>query len=940
MRKFLKDYRFEFGDDELDSLIHLLAGAQAQRFAGGMARTEEVTRSTTLVVLSHLSAEVTEKLVGTGIDWVRFQESIGLPVDQSITPKKVRDVNLNRHLEAAIIRYDAENQPPHRLTPELLATVITEHMLQDPEAGQLAHRFKEFGADFARLPLAFPIPDEPDPPRSMRRVAWLCQYLPGDSELRWIKDAQPGAIIPWMTRKSALPREMQVNDPVIYWRTINNEQDRGGLVGTGHVESIELELDSDGQGRLPTKVHEFFDEQLIPRDEVIEFAGITRRNWQGAVLKLEPDEAAKVDELLLSKGRLPIFLADSTQIRVQRDAPESEYDSLGRASLAVSLAWTLHEIWCMEQGLDPFPRRTPEKEAAGFVVHIDSPWGGGKTTFANFIMRTLNPGDKKRTPEFLKRLYPDRDDMSGLFIPDAHEKGKLKKTPKHYRWDLESRRPWITVPFNAWLHQHVEPPWWCFYQEIRKACFRAARTEGLPAVYQNSDGTYYTQKDNRVVRFRRWIELWGGEFWWRLTNRKVLSQLAVFLVSFFVAFLIWKFGGIKSVGGKPVLSTSSDIGLVIAFLTGAGSFITTAVTIFSDALAPGRNLLGERVTLGSGDPLKRFRKYFCRMIRNVKRPVLVVVDDLDRCRPEFIVELVRGLQTILLSPRIIYLILGDRNWIEQAFEVQHEDMNKIDVGPEHTFGGRFVEKAIQLSFALPAIADHQNDYVQEVLMGRRDQREEASASKSDDDRRISLRGEMAKVRTPDAIDKMGSDLEKGTRGQESPDRLLQQTVREEVILRRAAQKEEVKLAIQHRLQAIAEYLPNNPRHIKRIINAISLYQDSILLTRGTIAEAGFGKKHWRELVVGVVLMMGFPKSWSTLAANPFLANYLIEGDSAKWKNLGKDVQEQLSVLCENEAVIGLLSRTEFYDDAGAEPVKTILNDETIRWLSQVIPVNS
>lgn len=310
------------------------------------------------------------------------------------------------------------------------------------------------------------------------------------------------------------------------------------------------------------------------------------------------------------------------------------------------------------------------------------------------------------------------------------------------------------------------------------------------------------------------------------------------------------------------------------------------------------------------------------------------------------------------------MILGDRKWIERAFEVQHKDMNEIDVGPEHTFGGRFVEKAIQLSFALPAIADHQNDYVREVLMGRiqrdaypndvpqgglqkppkegRGKKGEAPPSMSDSDQRISLRGKMAKAKTAEAIDKTGSDLEKelGTKGQESTDRFLLQAVREEVILRRAAQKEEVKQAIQHRLQAIAEYLPSNPRHIKRIINAISLYQDSMLLTQGTLAEAGFGKKRWRELVIGVVLMMGFPKSWSILAANPVLANYAIEGDEAKWKNLGTELQEQLSTLCENKAVIGLLSRTEFYEDGGTEPVETVLNDETIRWLSQVIPVNS
>jgi len=959
MRNFLKELGFEFGDDELDPMIHLIAGAQEQRFKANKARTQKVTRSTTLVVLAELAPKIAEALQSTGLDLKRFRESIGLPVGKEIIPKEVSDVELHRDLKEALSDFHKKHPDRRKPTLTALATAITEHMVEKPDSGELAQRFKKFGANFELFPLEFP---------EKRLVAWLCQYKPIDSETNWVKEARPGTTIRWKTGKHALPPEMEVNDPVIYWRTIKNKADRGGLIGTGFVESIELEQDDNGQGRFPTRVQEFFVEQLLPRDEVIKFAQIDRRNWQGAVLKLQSDQAIKIDELLRSKGHKSIFTeesvvvrTDDTHVRVRRDAPEIEHDALGRAPLAVSLAWTLHEVWCTEQGLRPYPLRTPEEKSTGFVAHIDSPWGGGKTTFANFVMHTLNPGLRTKIPDFLKRLYPDRDDMSGLFISSAHEKGRLMDTSGHYRWEQQTRRPWIVVPFNAWLHQHVNPPWWCFYQEIRKTCLRAVRCEGLPTVAQKKDGNYYTEKDPWMNKHLRWIFLWGRELWWRLTNGKVLFQLSVFLMSFLVAFLILKFTGV-TVEGKPDLSTSSEIGLVIAFLTGAGSFITAVTTIIADALAPGRNLLGERVSLGSGDPLQRFRKHFGRMIRYIRRPVIVVVDDLDRCQPEFIVELTRGLQTILLSPRIIYLILGDRKWIEQAFEVQHENMNKIDVGPEHTFGGRFVQKTIQLSFSLPAIADHQKEYVREVLTGREPsasypietqngEQEPVAADTGQTgkmqpsmlaaEQRIRLREKIATAKTAEAIDKMGSELEGEavTDEQKGSDRPYRQAVREELILRRAAQRVEVQEAIQHRLEAIAEYLPSNPRHIKRIINAISMYQDSLLLTQGTLAEAGFGKKRWRELVIGVVLMMGFPRSWSILATNPTLADCALGGYKAEDKKLGKEAQEQLTALIENKQVMGLLSKTKFFEDPSAEPVKTVLDKEAIRWLSQLIPVN-
>ena len=66
--------------------------------------------------------------------------------------------------------------------------------------------------------------------------------------------------------------------------------------------------------------------------------------------------------------------------------------------------------------------------------------------------------------------------------------------------------------------------------------------------------------------------------------------------------------------------------------------------------------------------------------QDVKGQTKQVLDDIDRCEPKYIVEVTRGLQTILRSPRVVYLLLGDRNWIEQAFEVCHNNMKGIHVG--------------------------------------------------------------------------------------------------------------------------------------------------------------------------------------------------------------------------------------------------------------------
>src|SRR5690606_20093890 len=55
-----------------------------------------------------------------------------------------------------------------------------------------------------------------------------------------------------------------------------------------------------------------------------------------------------------------------------------------------------------------------------FMIHLQGAWGDGKSTFLNLIENNLNNGDNK----------------------------------------------WVVVKFNAWQHQHLNPPWWPFLDQI------------------------------------------------------------------------------------------------------------------------------------------------------------------------------------------------------------------------------------------------------------------------------------------------------------------------------------------------------------------------------------------------------------------------------------------------------------------------------------------
>ncbi|WP_346898701.1 P-loop NTPase fold protein [uncultured Roseibium sp.] len=793
--------------------------------------------------------------------------------------------------------------------------------------------------------------------------AWILQYNVKD----WADAPQriaQGTLETWKTR-GALPRNLQPNDPVIYWRTTED----GGFVGTGHVLSRDLgPEDEEGWRRFPTEVHEFDQSRLIPRDKVIEAAGIARKIWQGAVLPLSEEEAVKIDDLLRREGRLPLFpdrrLEDEARLgtgsgepapeqdtRFVPDDAEIERDDLGRGVLAIALARRLHLIWCRinnampreaqpdfvtdkteavdssawtgETGNDGvFFDRTRQKTRAGFVLHLDAPWGGGKTTFANFLARVLNPtGFRHGQDSFLKKRYGEAD-LSTIFLSDPVT-GTRTGTGDGRDWPEDARRPWIIVPFNAWQFEHVKPPWWVFYQTIRRRCFASVLQEGIEPTPGSGAVRFEYETDPRVGA---WLKLWRHEISWRLANPKVVTLFLTAVVSGLLLFALSAFGVLDQVGSPDkqtagfVVSTSA--GFLLSGLTGI-SLLWSIGAIFTESIRPGTNTLAERLSLGSGDPFERFRKHFYRTMEKVKRPVLVIVDDLDRCNPEFIVDLVRGMQTLLRSPRVVFVVLGDRDWIERAFEVHHKNMSKVSVGPEQTFGARFVEKAIQMSFILPGLdKDRQKNYVRRLLLGAKADRQMQQAPTLSTDANQNLRlyfqravnekdapvldsedlkqrvqkyarkaaEEMAQTQTP--VPEAGSaDTPSETR--ETTAQTRGRTVGEEVtavlsnpqvfdtwfkdeFTIHVAADEDVETEISHRLEPLADNLPANPRQIKRIVNGVTMY--NAVAFRQT--EWKPDSERWLQLARWIVIMTEWPKTWRLLASYPMLANLLFAQDPA------------------------------------------------------------
>ena len=54
------------------------------------------------------------------------------------------------------------------------------------------------------------------------------------------------------------------------------------------------------------------------------------------------------------------------------------------------------------------------------------------------------------------------------------------------------------------------------------------------------------------------------------------------------------------------------------------------------------------------------------------RPLAVIVDDLDRCQPKFVVELLEGIQTLYGDTPVTYVVAADSRWIRDCFEEEYK----------------------------------------------------------------------------------------------------------------------------------------------------------------------------------------------------------------------------------------------------------------------------
>jgi hypothetical protein len=490
------------------------------------------------------------------------------------------------------------------------------------------------------------------------------------------------------------------------------------------------------------------------------------------------------------------------------------------------------------------------------TIGIDAAWGMGKTSLMYMVRERLDPGS----------------------IPVPGKDGKPGRPPRFTRFR--------TVWFNAWKYDREEALWAALALEI------LAQTKRRFGLRQ---------------RLGAWLTLNRERFDWGLFFQDAIAAIAKPL---FLLLL----GAALFIAGAIALDQPLDRWIPLAAAVGVSTIYGLGTTAYRYVIAPFNLKIARYVRTPNYAEkigfLSEFEADFRRVVSAVtqegKWPLVVFVDDLDRCGPKQAVEVVEAINSVLDTEHCIFVIGMDAQAVAASIEAKYREMKELlDEDPGGlTLGERFLEKIIQINFRIPrAEKTVVEGYIGEILTGGKTRRELPVAPRVREAERLIKAEQRAGKELPEAAAAVGGTKEVDRQDAERAEERIREDSEDEA--------EQVRLAV---IEA-APYLENNPRKIKRFVNTFRL-QALVAQKRGMLtdpaeatllARALIIATRWPDLVEGLVPDRGYVDRLLNVEA---MQSKLAENLEETWDEEEKRLKVDLDRFLESPRLKRLVTASE------------------------------
>jgi hypothetical protein len=597
------------------TVTRLAAAAQRWRFEHGASDRTDITRSTTLWALMTANPEVDKALASAGVDIGALADLLNLTHAPAFSGS-TEDALLDGDLAAAVRAHLASLDPGTEYGPVELATAIVRSATTG-ESGLLPGRLGKLGIDYQaalsaleRLTPQTGLPENPPRTSSSTEARGGTAYSASVRRAR-AQVGTSGAVTP-----AAIAAAIQRDHP----------EYGNGLFGT-----VILRLSLGRRAPVDTwlaQVSDLYDlsDVAASRHQVID--------GELAVLGLAELDPSLAEDL--RNAEVLDALRRDVEVRPRpstdrtgwsSDAPAVE-DLLGRRYLAKALATRLRA------------RHTNDS----FLVHIDGPWGSGKSTLFHFLAK-----------------------------------------------ELESDS--LLVHVNAWREQQVGVQWWTLHNALRAA----VEDEAVARAGGKAGATW---RARLRAKLRSRVDV--------VRVRLVPFVLAVLVLAAVVVGLVFIADFDPGAGAQVADDVAKVTSLVVLAFGGvtaayrfllpdsrrsARAFVANSPNPMAEVrLLFRRTLLrtGKRVVFLIDDLDRCEAPYIVEFLSTVQ----TLLRDAHESSPG----------TASSRPGPCAFIASDGQWIRSSYESHYQGVRVAEV-PGRPLGYLFLEKIFQLHVRLPSIGD-------------------------------------------------------------------------------------------------------------------------------------------------------------------------------------------------------------------------------------------
>jgi hypothetical protein len=429
----------------------------------------------------------------------------------------------------------------------------------------------------------------------------------------------------------------------------------------------------------------------------------------------------------------------------------------------------------------------PDPEGSEETEGIEVSWSSDSPSDTDLLRRdSLAQVLDKR----IRQALQEEPDASLLVhLNGAWGSGKstvLKFLSRH----LGADKPFLVVWFDAWQQSRVSPPWWALLTTLRQHVF--------------ADRKFFPRIWLRLRELAARARVSGAPFVFSVV-------LLVILTAGVGAFTLWLGHNFYPTTVELVRLFTPAVAMATFLL--AGTKIASRVLLWNSAR--GARLFEQ----SDSNPMRRVTTHFAWLLQRSRKPVVFFIDDLDRCREDFVVEFLDSVHTLVrdaprshhshTTPAAYFVIAADGSWIRQSYLAAYKAFEQANLGY------LFTDKLFQLNVPMPALSGStQSDFLGSLLgvtpPALADVHKASEAIRQASGNEKEIVGALSSLSPP-----------------------VREAVAGEAAL--ALAEKETQRYTEHALRKFAPLLLGNPRSIKLFLNTYSILRSVHTLEGGTVA---------------------------------------------------------------------------------------------------------